>query len=66
MPFRPDPDITNRIIEALSKEEIATINEISRLVQVNRATAEKHLSRLVDENRAREITKPSGRFFSLI
>jgi Mn-dependent DtxR family transcriptional regulator len=66
MPFQPDEDITERIITLLQHEQFATISDISRAINANRLTVSKHLSRLVDDGTAKEVVRPSGRFFVLL
>jgi Mn-dependent DtxR family transcriptional regulator len=66
MPFQPDEDITEKIIVTLQREQFATISDISRAINANRLTVSKHLSRLVDNGMAKEVVRPSGKFFMLL
>lgn len=50
--FQPNENITHRIVETLQCNVILTTTEIAKQALTTRATAKKHLLRLVRDDRA--------------
>jgi len=60
-----DEEIRKRVIDVLSNEPVASIQEVALKAKTMRITAKKHLERLVREGLAIELRKGPARLFML-